>query len=223
MELKYTNWGEITIPIYEELMSLVHDEVKSEDAFYQREIDIMAVLCDADRDSVGRLTIEEYTALAQQSQFIRNMPAWDVPDKVTIGDTKYRITTNQDTWTLAQFTEWQCLRATPTTTTAQLLACILIPEGYKHYADGYDVQKVIDDITAHLPYYKAFAILNFFHSAQLLSALGMLRYTAKKVRAQARKTTDKAEKKRLLREAKSMRKAYIGLGATLLRKSLTTH
>lgn len=223
MELKYKSWEDITIPIYEEFIRISKREGDSEAEAYDREMDMLAVLCDADRESLGKMLINEYSELARQAHFFRKLPEYKVGRAIKIKGVKYRIHTDMDSWTLAQFTEWQCLRANEDVDMAKLLACILIPEGYERYADGYDVAVVVSDITDALPYYKAHSILGFFSTAQQITAVGMLRSTAKRLRKMARKESDERQRAEMEHRARQLHKAYISLGRYWLKGLSITH
>jgi hypothetical protein len=60
MRLKYKCWDDITIPVYQEIIDIAKDVKAGEDVFCQREIDILAVLCDSDSESLGNIQLEEY-------------------------------------------------------------------------------------------------------------------------------------------------------------------
>lgn len=212
IQLKYKSWEDITIPVYQEIIDIAKGGEVGEERFNDREIDILAVLCDSDRESLGNLLIDDYAKLVREAAFLHKIPFYLVPNTVTLRGVEYKVVVDMSKFTLAQYTEYNALRADASTKIASLLACLFIPTTAKHYADGYDVSEVVQAIEAELPYYKAYGILNFFHAAQSLSLANTLRLEARKMRKMARATTDKAERQRLMKQTDQLRKAYTSLG-----------
>ena len=67
IKLKYKSWEDITIPIYQEIIDIAKGVAVDEDMFSEREVDILAVLCDSDRESLGNIRIEDYAKLAHDT------------------------------------------------------------------------------------------------------------------------------------------------------------
>ena len=212
MELKYKCWDDISIPVYQEIIDIAKGSDTSEDAFTNREIDILAVLCDSDRESLGNLLIDDYAKLVREANFLHKIPYYLPSETITLRGVVYNIVVDMAKFTLAQYTEYNALRADVNTNVASLLAVLLVPTTAKHYADGYDVAEVVKAIEAELPYYKAYGILRFFQVAQSISLANTLSSEARKMKKMARATTDKAERAKLMREADQLRKASISLG-----------
>lgn len=215
IKLKYKSWEEVTIPVYQELTAIAQD---NDGAFDEREIDILAVLCDSDRESLKNLLLDDYALLARDAQFLQRIPHYTPPSKMILRGVEYRVMVDISKYTLAQYTEYNALRADAKMNIARLIATMLVPTSAKCYADGYDVGEVVEAIEAELPYYKAYGILHFFQLAQGLSAVGSLRLQARAMRRMARKVKDKEEKMMLREQAKRLRKASTSLGLCLLRQ-----
>lgn len=213
--LKYNTWDKVTIPVYQEICDIAKSG-EGDDIFNNREIDILAVLCDSDRESLGNLLLTDYAKLARDAQFLRKIPFYLPKDIINLRGVNYRVVVDMSKFTLAQYTEYNALRADVSTNIAQIVACLLIPTTAKGYADGYDVGEVVKIIEAELPYYKAYGILHFFQKAQSLSLASTLRSEAKKMARMARMAETKAERERMKREAQQLRKASIYLGRCLL-------
>lgn len=218
IKLKYKSWEDITIPIYQEIIDIAKSGEHGEEAFTHREMDILAVLCDSDRESLGDLLIEDYTKLAHEARFLQKMPFYIPPQTIILRGVEYRIVVDIAKFTLAQYAEYNTLRADVKTNVSQILACLFIPTTAKVYADNYDVKEVVEAIEAELPYYKAHGILHFFQAAQSLSLANTLRLEAKRLKKMARKMEDRAEKHKVLKEAEELHKAYISLGRCWLNK-----
>ena len=212
VKLKYKSWEEISIPVYQEIIDIAKGSDTSEDAFTNREVDILAVLCDSDRESLGNLLIDDYAQLVRETNFLHKIPYYLPSETITLRGVVYNVVVDMAKFTLAQYTEYNALRANINTNVASLLAVLLVPTTAKHYADGYDVAEVVKTIEAELPYYKAYGILRFFQVAQSISLANTLSSEARKTRKMARATTDKNERTKLMRRADQLRKASISLG-----------
>lgn len=212
VKLKYKSWDDISIPVYQEIIDIAKGSDTSEDAFTNREVDILAVLCDSDRESLGNLLIDDYAQLVREANFLHKIPYYLPSETFTLQGVVYNIVVDMAKFTLAQYTEYNALRANVNTNVASLLAVLLVPTTAKHYADGYDVADVVKAIEAELPYYKAYGILRFFQVAQSISLANTLSSEARKMKKMARATTDKAERTKLMRQADRLRKASISLG-----------
>lgn len=215
IKLRYKSWEDITIPVYREISDIARSG-EGEDVFDNREIDILAVLCDSDRESLGNILLEEYAKLARDAQFLRKIPFYLPETQITLCGVDYRVVVDMSKFTLAQYAEYNALRADISTNIAQLIACLLIPTSAKSYADGYDVGDVVKAIEAELPYYKAHGILHFFQIAQSLSLANTLRLEARKMSRRARTAESKAEREKMRKAARQLRKAFISLGRCLL-------
>lgn len=223
IKLKYKSWDDITIPIYQEISDIAKSgDMTTEDAFDKREMDILAVLCDSDRESLGNIRIEDYAELAREARFMQSIPFYLPPSTITLGGVDYHVIADVSKFTIAQYTEYNALRADVNANIANILACILIPTTAKTYADGYDVAEVVKVITEELPYYKAYGILRFFHVAQTLSLASVLCWRGIKMMAMAMMKRG-AERRAMMEEAKQHLKASISLGRCWLKALSTTH
>ena len=218
IKLKYKSWEEITIPRYQEIIDIAKGAAVDEDMFSEREVDILAVLCDSDRESLGNIRIEDYAKLAHEARFLHKMPAYVPPATITLRGVEYKVMTNIDKFTLAQYTEYNALRADVNTNIASILACIIVPTSAKGYADGYDVSEVVSAINAELPYFKACGILYFFLNAQQLSFASSLCWMAVKMLIVAMFKRGRAERKRMRSEALQLLKASTSLGRCWLKR-----
>ena len=215
IKLKYKSWEEVTIPVYQELTAIAQD---NDGEFDEREIDILAVLCDSDRESLSNILLDDYAELAKGAHFLQRIPHYTPPSKITLRGVEYRVMVDISKYTLAQYTEYNALRADVKMNIARLIATMLVPVSAKCYADGYDVGEVVEAIEAELPYYKAYGILHFFQLAQGLSAVSSLRLQARAMRKMARMVESKEEKMMLKEQAKRLRKASTSLGQCLLKQ-----
>ena len=218
IKLKYKSWEDITIPIYQEIIDIAKGVAVDEDMFSEREVDILAVLCDSDRESLGNIRIEDYAKLAHEARFLHKIPAYVPASTIALRGVEYKVMTNIDKFTLAQYTEYNALRADVNTNIARILACLFVPVSAKNYADGYDVNEVVDAIVAELPYYKAYGILHFFLNAQHILFASSLCWMAVKMLIVAMFKRGRAERQRMRSEALQLLKACTSLGRCLLRR-----
>lgn len=218
MRLKYKCWDDISIPVYQEIIDIAKDVKAGEDVFCQREIDILAVLCDSDSESLGNIQLEEYAELVREASFLGKIPTYIPPKDITLRGVDYNIVADIAKFTLAQYTEYNALRADASTKMASLLACILVPKTAKHYADGYDVADVVKAIEAELPYYKAFGILHFFLAAQSCSVANTLCLEALKMLTMAMFKRPRAVRVKMRQEGWQLLKASISLGRCWLNR-----
>lgn len=217
IKLKYKSWEDVTIPIYQELIDIAKESNDGDDAFSNREIDILAVLCDSDRESLGNLRLDDYARLAQEAHFMHKMPFYTPTPTIELGNTLFNVVVDVGKFTMAQYVDYNTLRADVSTNIAQLVACLLVPADAKCYADGYDVGDVVKAINAELPYYKAFGMLHFFQLAQSAYLANTLRLESKKMKQMARHLRG-AERAQMLKVSNNLRKAYISLGQCWLSK-----
>lgn len=217
IKLKYKSWEEITIPIYQEIIDIAKGVAVDQDMFSEREVDILAVLCDSDRESLGNIHIEDYAKLAHEAHFLHKMPFYTPTPTIVLGNTRYDVVVDVNKFTMAQYVDYNTLRADVSTNIAQLVACLLVPTNAKCYADGYDVGDVVKDINAELPYYKAFGMLHFFQLAQSAYLANTLRLESRKMKQMARKLRGE-ERKQMMKASNNLRKASTSLGRCWLNK-----
>lgn len=217
IKLKYKSWEDVTIPIYQELIDIAKESNDGDDAFSTREIDILAVLCDSDRESLGNLRLDDYARLAQESHFMYKMPFYTPTPTIVLGNTRYDVVVDVNKFTMAQYVDYNTLRADVSTNIAQLVACLLVPTNAKCYADGYDVGEVVKAINAELPYYKAFGMLHFFQLAQSAYLANTLRLESRKMTQMARELRGE-ERKQMMKASNNLRKASTSLGQFWLNK-----
>lgn len=216
IRLKHKSWEDITIPVYQEIIDIAQGGDGSEDGYANREIDILAVLCDSDRESLGNILIDDYAQLVKEARFMHKMPTYVPASTITLRGVEYNVVVDMSKFTLAQYTEYNALRADGNANISGILACLLVPTSAKSYADGYDVSDVVSAIESELPYYKAFGILNFFLLAQSISFATLLSKESRKMRKMARTATTEVARREMKKRADHLRRAYTSLGRCLL-------
>lgn len=217
IKLIHDSWDKVSVNLYSRILEVQgRADDGNEVAQIDKEIEILAILCDSDSNSISQLHIDEFTKLMQGARFLLDIPDITIGKSTTIHDKEYRVMTDIECFSVAQYVEWQCLRATPTTKLSQLLACILIPKGAKSYGDGYKVSDVAEEIGEYMQYADAHNLLRFFARAQLLTAAGKLRSKARALKRAAKKCITAQTKAKMEERASSMRAASIFLGGASL-------
>lgn len=197
MELKYKNWNDITIGVYKELNEILKFERTDDEIMDEVNLSIalLSTLCDADEDEVASLTINDFKALAAQCAFLNEMPKVRIKDKYIINGKEYRVQYNVQDMTMAQYIDYQTFVKEKDKHLSNIIACFLIPKG-KKYGDGYDIQKVKDDIGNHLSIVDANSILFFFVLLYQSLTKAMLTYSIRQMK-KARKKMNKEEQEKI--------------------------
>ena len=164
MELKYKNWKEISVNTFKKLQANINNAEEDGDNMLNnlnKEIAMLAVLCDVDEDAIANLTQNEFGKLLTQTNFLADMPKVKVTDKYKINGADYQVFLSLKQMTVSQYIDFQTFYADTEKYFCELLACFLIPKG-KKYGEGYDIDVVVKDIGNHLSIVDANSILFFF-------------------------------------------------------------
>ena len=131
MELKYKNWNDITIGVYNKLNKLLKFEPTDDVVMDELNltIQILSVLCDVDEDVIGDLTRSEFAELAAQCAFLQELPKVKIKDKYTINGKEYTVQFNVQDMTMAQYIDYQTFIKEQDKYMSNILACFLIPKG----------------------------------------------------------------------------------------------
>lgn len=222
MEILYNGWDALPIAKYQEIARLTEratkeiEELNKEDDGYNTQrgdillsldLDIVALLYGITREELENMPYTEVMEMCEGTQWINELPNVDVPNIVTIGNKHYKVVTDMATFTFGQYLDWQTLQADAFNNTAQLMACLLIPEG-KSYANGYNIADTINDISNFMPFALAQSVFRFFAKAQRASAVSVLRsMMVDKMKKMI--TAKKRERESLMREVKALRKIIL--------------
>lgn len=213
MELKYKNWKEISINTFKKLQANINnaedDGIESINIL-NKEVAMLAVLCDVEEDDIANLTQNEYRKLIAQTDFLKEMPKVKVEDNYTINGNKYSLFLTMQNMTIAQYIDFQTYYKDVNNNFAECLSCFLIPKG-KKYGEGYDIAEVIKDIGEHMSIVDANSIMFFF--ALLFRSLTMvtLRSSVKDMKKIMKKTKNREEKNKLMIAIKQMEKTAASL------------
>ena len=201
MELKKKNWTQISISDYMELQEII----KMED-IVDMEIGIIALLCGVSEDEILNLPIPEYQQLLASAHFISEFPKVKnkAPKSITIGNIKYDVITNMRKLTTAQYIDFQTYlrQGNDARNLPNLLSIFIVPNGCKYGDEGYDLDKLKEDIKEYLPVTTAFEMCGFFQKTFLNSIKNILFYLELKMRKG--KTKKEKEVKKALQELRLM-------------------
>lgn len=209
MELKYKNWKEISVNTFKKLQANINNAEEDGDNMLNnlnKEIAMLAVLCDVDEDAIANLTQNEFSKLLTQTNFLADMPKVKVTDKYRINGADYQVFLSLKQMTVSQYIDFQTFYADTEKYFCELLACFLIPKG-KKYGEGYDIDVVVRDIGEHLSIVDANSILFFFALLYRSLTKAMLSYSVRQMKKLMKKTKDKAEKTKLQTAIAEMEKA----------------
>lgn len=196
MELKYKNWNDITIGVYNKLNKLLKFEPTDDVVMDELNltIQILSVLCDVDEDVIGDLTRSEFAELAAQSAFLQELPKVKIKDKYTINGKEYTVQFNVQDMTMAQYIDYQTFIKEQDKYMSNILACFLIPKG-KKYGDGYNLQEVVNDIENYFSIVDAHSVCFFFTLLFQSLTKVMLTYLVKKMKKGMKKMTQEEKEK----------------------------
>ena len=194
IELKYKSWNDININTFNKLKDI---RIKSNDSIevLDSNITLLSILCDVDEDTIASLTTSEFSTLLSQTTFLSTLPKVKIQDTYIINGNKYEVFLTLKDMSVAQYIDFQTFYKDQDKYYKELLACFLIPKG-KKYGEGYDIQKVIDDIGNHLSIVDGNSILFFFVLLYQSLTKAMLTYSIRQMK-KARKKMNKEEQEKM--------------------------
>lgn len=222
MELLFDGWETLPIAKYQEIARLTEnagkelEKLDKEDVDYSTkrgdillslDLDVVAALYGTTREALEGMPYPEVAEMCAATQWVNKMPEVEVPDIIEIGGTRYTIVTDMSAFTFGQYLDWQTLQADAFNNTAQLMACLLIPEG-KSYAKDYNIADTINDISNLMPFALAQSVFRFFAKAQRASAVSVLRSMMVE-RMKKMITAKKRERAHLMKEVRALRRIIL--------------
>ena len=193
MENIKKSWRDVTINKYYELKAALEEA----EAEYEKAVKRIAFVYDMSEDDVWNLDIATFRSYNAETSW---MDKFDIDDKIKfktieLDGVKYNVDTNLQKFTVAQYVDFQTFfpkMKTEPKYMGNVLACFLIPVG-KKYADGYDIQKLVETINEHLDIMTANEIVFFFLKSYLISIRVMVNYFNWMMRRLMRRAKDKAK------------------------------
>lgn len=161
IELKYKNWKDITINVYQKLQNLnlnrssdIIDEIDDN-------VKILSILCDVDEDTIADLEVGEYKTLVSQCAFLNEMPKVQIKDEYWINNKLYQVQYGVQDMTMAQYIDYQTYLKDSSKYTKEIVSCFVIPKG-KKYGEDYDLNETIEDIGNYFSIVDALSVCFFF-------------------------------------------------------------
>lgn len=193
MELKYRNWGEISIKKFDEIKKALNTNSNNE---LEANLELLAVLCNVDIQEIENLPLTEFSKLLKQTDFIVKMPKVDIKDNYIINGKKYNVCLSVNKMTTAQYIDYQTFGKDIDGNLKNLVSVFLIPEGKKY--GEYDLENVIDELYNNMPIADAYSVC-FFFTLQLQSLTKVtLSYLERKIRKEMKKEKDKIRKEKIM-------------------------
>lgn len=183
MKLKYRGWPDISIRKYYELEELSEEEMEPQ----EKEMAIVASLCECSVEEISRLPYSEFLGLKSQLNFLGNF-RFDIQTdlkKLEIGDRKYRVCRDLSKFSTAQYIDFQNIYAKNDLKTyyGLLLSTFVLPIDAKEYNEGYDVVEEAKYIYDNLDICRANQLMFFFrkrwHNSMIVT-MNYLKYLAKR-------------------------------------------
>ncbi len=201
MEIRYTNWTDITLSMADSIQKVANDETLST---AEKDIAIVAMMCEVPEEEVWKLSVDEVNRLRTSVMWV-GMPTKhtnNIPKVIRLGDMELMPDFNVGKWSYAQYVDFQTYIKQQPLDKASLLSTILIPKG-KKYNDGYDVADVIKAIYNHMTIQTADDIC-FFFTLRLTSSIDSL------LSSLSRKRTVTEKERKMLSQIRTMAAHMLG-------------
>lgn len=192
------NWNDISLRKWKQLEKINSEEF--EDAIlYSAEI--VKVIFDIDNPM--DLSPQEFTKYIEDLSFINTpIPEVKLCNTYNINGTKYNFRGNIFEISMAQLMDVRSFTTKSEIDYAEVLSVFLIPDEHK-YNDGYDIEKVLDDIDS-LPITDVLKLYNFFSAALILSTDIMTDYFNKELKKTKLTKKEKESIQQKMKEFKEM-------------------
>lgn len=192
-ELNFTmpsSWDEVTLEMFDVITS-------NEENPYEKIQDILEILTGLPKSEIKELpaTILESAEINQKLSFMTKEPMKRMPvEKLTLNGKRYVMSLYPAKWTAAQYLDYNAvLGGGPQKKMAKLVACFCVPEG-KKYGEGYDFDKLVDEIYKHMPVTVAMGFSSFFQLQLTSYVKALSAYTEKKKKKSTRKLASRLKK-----------------------------
>lgn len=195
IELKYKNWEEISVNVFERLNNAINDAEVTGNEYVDllnKQIAILTVLCDVDEDTIADLNTTEFNNLVNETNFLNETPKKNVIDKITLNGKKYEIFLSISDMTMSQYIDFQTLFPKRDKEFKRILSIFVIPKGC-NYNEGYDIEQVIKDIGEYMPITDANNIMFFFALAYQSLTKVMLTSLVKEMKKMKKKEKDQTK------------------------------
>lgn len=207
------SWKDVTIDEYFDLCERLSDDTLTD---YEKIIIKIAFITGKNEDEIWNLSWSDFRSLQVEALW---MDEFQLKENVKfksieINGEKYSIDTNLQNFTVAQYIDFQTFfpkRKTNKRVIGNILACFIIPKG-KKYAEGYDIQELVENINSNLDIMTANEIMFFFLKQYLISIRATANYFNWVLKRMKKKSKNKEEVEKLEMEWEKVKKVtLIGL------------
>lgn len=172
--IKYKNFNELPIVIYEKLSAITADDYAEES---DRNIDIMAVMTGKTAEELLKLSIVEFRAEADKLTWLYDKVEPSKPKKAyRIGGRTCVVEARPDKVSWAQYIDFKNYMEKAEEHIAELASLFLIPRGCS-FNEGYDLADFHEEVRNELPITDALGLLAFFFAKLQRSKLDTLFYS----------------------------------------------
>ena len=195
------SYRKLSIAKYDEIRKIMEKDIDDID----KQVELIACLADMDIDKVYNLPLTKYEELVEKTSFLYEMPKPknNLPNKLIIGDWKYRIMKNVEKMTTGQYIDLQTYLKNDMGV-AYILTTIIIPEGCEYNDGDYNIDDLQKDIYNNLNIEYALSIAFFLHRKLQITIEGTLRFLDWKMKKMEKKMPQ--EQKAKMIQAREMLK-----------------
>lgn len=204
------SWRDVTIDEYFDLLEKLEDpELEDTD----KEVCKISFIYNIPEDSIWDLKIDEFRNLQVESLWMDEFKISENSKfkSIEINGSKYKIDTNLQNFTVAQYIDFQTFfpkRKTNPRVLGNILACFIIPQG-KEYASGYDISELVRSINSNLDILTANEIMFFFLKQYLISIRATANYFNWTLKRLKKKTKNKEKVIELEKDWEKVKKATL--------------
>lgn len=203
------SYRKLSIAKYDEIKKIMEKDIDDID----KQVELIACLADMDIDKIYNLPLTKYEELVEKTSFLLELPKPknNLPNKLAIGDCKYRIMKNVEKMTTGQYIDLQTYLKNDMGV-AYILTTIIIPEGCEYNDGDYNIDDLQKDIYNNLNIEDAISISFFLHRKLQITIKGTLHFLDWKLKKMEKKMPQ--EQKTKMKEAREMLKGLetSGLG-----------
>lgn len=204
------SWKDVTIDEYFDLCERLSDDTLTD---YEKIIIKIAFITGKSEDEIWNLSWYDFRNLQVESLWMEEFQLKEnVKFKsIEINGEKYSIDTNLQNFTVAQYIDFQTFfpkRKKNERVIGNILACFIIPKG-KKYAEGYDIQELVENINSNLDIMTANEIMFFFLKQYLISIRATANYFNWILKRMKKKSKNSQEIETVEKEWEKMKKATL--------------
>lgn len=204
------SWKDVTIDEYFDLCKRLSDDTLTD---YEKIIIKISFITGKSEDEIWNLSWSDFRSLQVESLWMEEFKLKENVkfNTIEINGEKYSIDANLQNFTVAQYIDFQTFfpkRKTNERVIGNILACFIIPKG-KKYAEGYDIQELVETINSNLDIMTANEIMFFFLKQYLISIRATANYFNWILKRMKKKNKNSQEIETVEKEWEKMKKATL--------------